>query len=409
MCCWWRCASLAVDGATGIVLLDRARVSRYDIAVPVFGLMALLAFNLAERQRAGVCAAAGVIVGLSSLSHLYGLFWLPIFAAIALARRGWRSLAERPLWLLAAGFVCSWIPWAVFVAGGWADFRGQMMANAPRFDVFSPLFYTSNLLHGDGPISVHWLWQSVRAAPLTRVGTWTAVFGVPAALMVMAGQSRGRRNGVLFALTLASLAQLVMFSALLTVKTYGYMIALWPFAALCLAWLGLWLWDRWRMRVLRAALLALGGLIVEQGGAAVLHAHEEAMHAIPYDVYEAQVARCIPAGSRVLGLQHYWLGLRQYPFRTWLLPIGLATPRFTSRPISFEDALDVVHPDAILVDHNISEMMGEAASPTHRNHPYYTGFQDFIAHRHVKLVCVIRNQTYGTMEVYVVPRLPPGK
>src|SRR5262249_53907732 len=34
----------AGDGATGILLLDLARINRYDIAVPVFGLMALLAF-----------------------------------------------------------------------------------------------------------------------------------------------------------------------------------------------------------------------------------------------------------------------------------------------------------------------------------------------------------------------------
>src|SRR5262245_10161038 len=43
---------VAGDGdSTGILLLDRARINRYDIAVPVFGLMALWAFNTAERCR----------------------------------------------------------------------------------------------------------------------------------------------------------------------------------------------------------------------------------------------------------------------------------------------------------------------------------------------------------------------
>jgi len=37
--------------ATGILLLDRARINRYDIAVPVFALLALWTFNRAERDR----------------------------------------------------------------------------------------------------------------------------------------------------------------------------------------------------------------------------------------------------------------------------------------------------------------------------------------------------------------------
>ena len=39
----------AGGAGTGILLLDRARINRYDIAVPVFGLAALWAFNRAER------------------------------------------------------------------------------------------------------------------------------------------------------------------------------------------------------------------------------------------------------------------------------------------------------------------------------------------------------------------------
>src|SRR5262249_3023881 len=39
---------------TGVLLLDRARVNRYDIAVPVFALFALVTFHRAERDRRGV-------------------------------------------------------------------------------------------------------------------------------------------------------------------------------------------------------------------------------------------------------------------------------------------------------------------------------------------------------------------
>ena len=85
----------------------------------------------------------------------------------------------------------------------------------------------------------------MRAAPLWRVGTWTAFFGVPAALIMMAARSRARKDDPLFAFALATVAQVAMFALLLTVKTYDYMIALWPFGALCLAWLGIQVWD-WR-------------------------------------------------------------------------------------------------------------------------------------------------------------------
>ena len=133
------------------------------------------------------------------------------------------------------------------------------------------------------------------------------------------------------------------------------------------------------------------------------------MHATPYDFYEAQIARCIPSGSRVLGLQHYWLGLRQYSFRTWLMPLGMANPLYVDQPVPLEEALDAVNPDVVLVDRYISEMLRDAASPAHPNHRYYTGFQDFMAHRHVEPACVIRDPTYGAMEVYVVPPREPRK
>ena len=76
------------SGATGILLLDQARINRYDIAVPVFGLFALWTFDRGERDRRGFWyVLTGLFTGLSSLSHLYGLFWLPVFAGLLLARR----------------------------------------------------------------------------------------------------------------------------------------------------------------------------------------------------------------------------------------------------------------------------------------------------------------------------------
>jgi hypothetical protein len=105
----------------------------------------------------------------------------------------------------------------------------------------------------------------------------------------------------------------------------------------------------------------------------------------------------------VLGLQHYWLGLRQYPYRTWLLPIAFAQPRSYHETMDLEAALARVNPDVILVDRYIDDLMTKAASPADANHALYVAFESFKARRHTTLACVVRNRTYGTMQVHMVP------
>ena len=65
---------------SGILLLDMARIARYDMVVPVFGLASLHAYLSAKRGgaaiRLSVYALAGLFAGLAGLSHLYGIFWI---------------------------------------------------------------------------------------------------------------------------------------------------------------------------------------------------------------------------------------------------------------------------------------------------------------------------------------------
>ncbi len=228
----------AIDGATGIVLLDRARINRNDIAgtgvrSPGASTSTCAERHRAERQARGDHFAAGALVGLASLSHLYGVFWLPIFAAIVFVRRGWASARERSAWSVFAGFACSWIPWGIFVASGWSDYRGQMMADAPRFDLLNPV-----LLHLEPPIRHRANLPALAVAVHERRAD-LACWNVDCVLrrarhlaLIMENWRRdraARKNDPLFALTLAAVVQVAMFAVLLTVKTYEYMIALWPF------------------------------------------------------------------------------------------------------------------------------------------------------------------------------------
>jgi hypothetical protein len=192
-----------------------------------------------------------------------------------------------------------------------------------------------------------------------------------------------------------------MFAALLRVKTINYMISLWPLAAVLLAWLGLWLWDRHKTSV-RVALLVLFALIIGEGTLRIVHAGTMARHAAAYDGYTRQIARCIPPGSRVLGLQHYWLGLRQYDYRTWLVPANLTYPAYYSGAMSLDAALDKVDPDIVLIDRIMARYFESASDPSDPARERRQAFDAFMARRDAQLVCTIQNQTYGTMNVYRV-------
>ncbi|HJZ75395.1 MAG TPA: glycosyltransferase family 39 protein [Vicinamibacterales bacterium] len=387
---------------TGILLLDRARINRYDIAVPVFALLALAAFNRAEHSRGGSWyVLTGFFTGLASLSHLYGLFWLPVFAGVLIVRHRWRVLRNGDLWLILVGFAGPWFFWVGYIATGWSDFVGQMRMDAARFNLLDPRFYVDNVLHGDGPISLDWAVRSIRGLALTRVGTWTMLIGTPAAVAVALRRARDASSRTVCVLALASLAQLAMFVMLLKVKSLNYMIALWPLAALLLAWVGIWLWDRGRVAT-QVALATLLGLVVLEGGIHVSRAHTQARQVTPYDWYESEVAGCIPPGSLVVGLQRYWLGLRQYRYRSWLLPIDSTNPLYSGEPISLDEALDRLNPGVILVDRHINDLMTDAARTESPNYQLHVGFEAFKKRRRPQLTCVIKDHTYGTMQVYLL-------
>jgi hypothetical protein len=71
--------------------------------------------------------------------------------------------------------------------------------------------------------------------------------------------------------------------------------------------------------------------------------------------------------------------------------------------MSFDQALDRVNPTVILVDRYIDDLMTTAMDVQDPNHRLYIGFEAFKARRRATLSCVIRDRTYGTMQIYRVP------
>ena len=107
-----RIAAPTASRPIGIVLLDAARINRYDIPVPAFGLAALLVAIHAVRARSRVWwVSSGVLAGLSTLSHLYGAFWLPVLVVFALVSDGFSRTAARSIAMVVAGFALTLLPW----------------------------------------------------------------------------------------------------------------------------------------------------------------------------------------------------------------------------------------------------------------------------------------------------------
>ena len=300
---------------TGILLLDRARINRYDIAVPVFGLAALWAFNRAERglRPAWYALLTGAFTALARPEPSLR----PVLAA-GVCRPDDRAARPRclsPEHHRAAAHRVRVPVVAMARVRGLGVVR-LSRTNAPGQRALRPV--QSLVLRGQRPsrrrpdLTRLVGEYDMRALPFARVGTWTMGIGCPAACATMLWVGRHRGGGAGYTLAVAALAQTAMFVALLKVKTVSYMIALWPLWAVLLAWFGVWLWDRQRT-ALRAALLALLAVIVVEAVTRVAHAHNTAKQTSPYDWFESEVAGCIPSGALVLGLQHYWLGLRLNP------------------------------------------------------------------------------------------------
>jgi hypothetical protein len=164
-----------------------------------------------------------------------------------------------------------------------------------------------------------------------------------------------------------------------------------------------WLWHEGGLIARLLLALVLGAMAFE-AATRVAQARQQADRVTPYDWYTMDVARCIPQGSLVLGLQHYWLGLRQYRYRTWLVPDLNADPLYTPDPIPFDQAIERIGPDVLLIDRYMERMLSNARDPAHPYHHLSVGFEDFVTRRNAAISCVIRDRSYGDMRVYVVPR-----
>jgi hypothetical protein len=388
---------------TGMLLLDTARINRYDIAVPVFGLAALWWFNHAQRRgHRRTYVISGGLAGLAGLSQMYGVFWLLALWSILWLRQGRRFFTQPAPYLLLAGFGVIWIPWLMYVATGWPDFLGQLRIAADRFDVLNPRFYVDNLLHEIERYRQLDVRQADGTLDFARPGLWIAALGSVGAAAVWLRPDRPRRAAAVRVLLVIVIVQVVLFALLLKSKNLNYLIAWWPLVALLLAWLMIDIWDRFPRRAVRGLVALALGLIIIEGGLRVQQQHAAALQATPYNDFVARLAAMIPLNARVLGLPQFALGLRCYEYRTWLLPFLLSDPRYTDNVVTLDQALERIRPDVILIDRAMAEYLAEMSSVANPDHVRYEQYQGFMQRHHAQLIGSIDDATYGQVRLFQI-------
>ena len=339
----WTPSGLEFLGS-GLPLLDVARIARYDILVPVFGLAAFAAWlraNATGRQRLDF--ASGVLASLAGLANVYGAFWLPALALLTLLdKKGQRS--KRLAWL-AAGAALPTMPWLAVMASHWQDALGQLNKHEGRFDFMQPLFYVDNLFN-----EPHRYFLGVReAATFLRLGFWLVVIALPASLAWLAWRWWWRHDARAGWLLAPALVLPTLLALLDSQKRFYYLIVVIPVFAIILGWAAAAVWQT-GPRVVRALLASM--LIGLAAQAALGVARQQAlaqMERPPAEVFAALRQAVPPTAGIILGAPQFWLALPERDYRSMVLPFLLSVTSDV-KPIPYEQALGKVAPEIVLMD-----------------------------------------------------------
>jgi len=352
--------AITVPGATTdlypgrIPLLDFARVLRYDIMAPLWLLAASHLFLLHSQFTIHnspftiTHLIIGFLIGLATLSHLYGAFILPVFGVLLIWQAGWR--AWRPFLLIIAGWSLTLLPWLIYILQDLPAYQGQMLRHENRFDLLNPVFYVNNL-RGEIWRYVKFIGRFRPPVLFPRPGFWLMAVAVIAAYIHLWPQIRRPHLSARFLfITLPMLATLL--ALLVSFKRYSYVALLLPFLAI-LVGLGIvviWNWLRGRGRWWRL-LFGLWLLVaVAEGLFSVAETRQTAATITPYRELTAVLHQHISPNSRPLALHTYWLALADYDVAALDLAYNLTDPAFVghdARPLP--QVIHTLAPDYIIV------------------------------------------------------------
>lgn len=397
-----RTTGLTPSQVSGILFLDMARIARYDMLVPVWGLASLHVYLMARaRGRARWHVLAGLLVGLAGLSHLYGVFYLLVLLVLG----AWDG--PRRAWVIGCvlfGFVLPWLPYAAYVLSDIPNWRGQTRGYGDRFDLLNAQWYLENLLRepqrygpGLGPAAPGWL---------LRAGFWSACVALPSSLVALFRRGWQQHDRAARVLVLPAVLLPILFALFIRLKLSNYLVAIMPFFSMAAAWGGVALWDRagrmLRPLRLRLALVIALVAVVGEGVSRIAALESAAAATTPYADFIGRVRQAISptgTGARVLGLHNYWFGLENYDYRSFAVPILWADAVSEPRPVPLDEGLDRIAPDVVLIDSRLQAYFDEN---TRRGGDSADRFKRWLDRRGAERIGRIDDPTYGSMEIYGV-------
>jgi 4-amino-4-deoxy-L-arabinose transferase-like glycosyltransferase len=389
--------------ASGIPLLDLARLVRFDIWVPVWVLAACWCFFRAHaRASSAGYLATGVLAALATLTHVYGAFILVVLVVVVLWTEGARVLRRGPLYLIAGGWLQGVTPWVIYVLGDLDAYRGQMAKHGDPGDLLRPGFYLDNLLREPWRY-LAWLGGSFRDPVLwPRLGIWVLVCGVGLALVLLWRQARTTRRPTDVFMLVAWPVLALLLAVLVHYKRYFYVLLVMPFIALQLAYAAQAVWDQsaWRPTLVRGALCFILAAVIVEGALGVGQSWRAGRATTRYATLTATLNQAIHPGARVLMADPYWLGLVDREARSIQLPFLLADRRFYAQPPSLAEVLLTLKPDYVVTEERLLDIYARDPRQVGENAENWRRLDAFLKEHCPVVSADLRTPDYGEVKVY---------
>lgn len=385
----WRTTALTPMLVSGVLFVDVARIARYDMFVPVFGLAALHGYISAHRQGAWWrYMLAGGLVALSALANVYGAFWLGVLLFLLLwNREGWRAIL-----FLLVGAAIVWSPYALYIWQDIPSWLGQLLVYPSRYELLSWRWYLMNIAREPyryAPGLGGHLWKL-----FARPGLLLLLLAVPLSLAVLTARAIWRREWAARVLVAPALLLPALFALLIFSKYINYLVTIVPVWAVVVAWVGVMAWQQRPYHWARPCLAIIALFILLEGAGRQADLWRADQRIRPYRPFIGQVRQHIPDGARILGPHTFWLGLDDFEYRSWFVPLAQNKAASAHPRLPLKEALTAVDPSVILVDNSVQRMW--TANPNMAQL-----VEEWMADAGFERQGVVEDNTYGRVEIWV--------
>ena len=350
---FWRWSPLAINEfhLTGIPLVDAVRVARYDILIAPLSVAILWLWLRAQatgQQKRYLLA--GIFVGLTGLTNLYGFFWLPAIVLLLpinhFLQKQPASTLLKPAFALFVGVGLAFLPWLLMVATHPTAFASQFSMHGSRFNLLEAQFYLENIRLEGG----RYLLGLTRPDMMTRLGFWL-VLALPVVLMGLGVAWARGRNAHSLTLFIPTTLFPILFALLIQKKVFGYLLMVMPLWIIALAWGATWLWGRSTSRG-RVGLTLLTVWLVLEGSLALLYLPFQSARTPAATPFFAQLREVVPEQGVILGPQTYWPGLYDRDYRSMVLVFSFGIPHRSALT-----AMTLIDPDVVIMNPTMVEWL----------------------------------------------------